>query len=78
SLTYISPLETMCTESYCKAIIGNRIAYPIQYDNAHLTPEGSGWFIYNNNANYFMCIAFLMGHAIFCATDVSTAFSASR
>lgn len=45
SLTYISPLETMCTESYCKAIIGNRIAYPIQYDNAHLTPEGSGWFI---------------------------------
>ncbi|HFW0417023.1 TPA: hypothetical protein ACIATD_004261, partial [Salmonella enterica subsp. enterica serovar Saintpaul] len=24
---------------------GNRIAYPIQYDNAHLTPEGSGWFI---------------------------------
>ncbi|ECJ3935500.1 acyltransferase [Salmonella enterica subsp. salamae] len=45
SLTYISPLETMCTESYCKAITGNRIAYPIQYDNAHLTPEGSGWFI---------------------------------
>ncbi|MFS9944597.1 hypothetical protein WKU82_24205, partial [Salmonella enterica] len=35
----------LCTESYCKAIIGNRIAYPIQYDNAHLTPEGSGWFI---------------------------------
>lgn len=45
SLTYISPLDTMCTESYCKAIIGHKNAYPVQFDFAHLTPEGSRWFI---------------------------------
>ncbi len=45
SLTYISPLDTMCTESYCKAIIGHKHAYPVQFDFAHLTPEGSRWFI---------------------------------
>lgn len=45
SLTYISPLDTMCTESYCKAIIGHKNAYPLQFDFAHLTPEGSRWFI---------------------------------
>ncbi|RTP87950.1 acyltransferase [Enterobacter asburiae] len=45
SLTYISPLDTMCTESYCKAIIGHKKSYPVQFDFAHLTPEGSRWFI---------------------------------
>lgn len=45
SLTYISPLDMMCTESYCKAIIGHKHAYPVQFDFAHLTPEGSRWFI---------------------------------
>lgn len=45
SITYISPLDTMCTESYCKAIIGHKHAYPVQFDFAHLTPEGSRWFI---------------------------------
>ncbi|MEF4092756.1 acyltransferase family protein [Escherichia coli] len=43
--TYISPLEAMCTDSYCKAIVEHKTAYPIQYDNAHLTPEGAKWFI---------------------------------
>lgn len=33
--TYISPLEAMCTDSYCKAIVEHKTAYPIQYDNAH-------------------------------------------
>jgi peptidoglycan/LPS O-acetylase OafA/YrhL len=45
NLTYISPLDAMCTDSYCKAIIGHKTAYPVQYDNAHLTPEGSRWFV---------------------------------
>ncbi len=45
NFTYISPLEDMCTDSYCKAIVGHKTAYPIQYDNAHLTPEGAKWFI---------------------------------
>ena len=45
SITYISPLDTMCTESYCKAIIGHKKSYPVQFDFAHLTPEGSRWFI---------------------------------
>ncbi|EOT8832004.1 acyltransferase family protein [Escherichia fergusonii] len=43
--TYVSPLDAMCTDSYCKAIVGHKTAYPIQYDNAHLTPEGAKWFI---------------------------------
>lgn len=45
NITYISPLDAMCTDTYCKAIIGHKVSYPVQYDNAHLTPEGSRWFV---------------------------------
>ena len=52
-ISYISPLEDMCSNNYCKTIIySEKTAYPIQFDNSHLSIEGAIWLI-NKNRNYF-------------------------
>ena len=45
NVTYISPLDMMCTELSCKATVIKQKAYPIQWDSAHLSNEGSEWFV---------------------------------
>ncbi|QJT79339.1 acyltransferase family protein [Kosakonia sp. MUSA4] len=42
---YISALEVLCNTSACKATIGESPVIPMQWDNAHLTNQGSEWFI---------------------------------
>ncbi|WP_347252896.1 acyltransferase family protein [Leminorella grimontii] len=49
-IVFISSLDTLCVNNYCKAIVGHDTSYPVQYDNSHMTPEGSIWF-FNELAN---------------------------
>jgi hypothetical protein len=41
---YISPMSILCDTSQCKSIVSGDKSYPMQYDAAHMTPEGSEFF----------------------------------
>lgn len=42
---YISPMSMLCDTSQCKSIVvSGHKSYPIQYDFAHMSPEGSEFF----------------------------------
>lgn len=45
-VSYISPIDVICKNGKCINIIHeNGKAYPLQYDNSHLSVEGSRWFV---------------------------------
>ncbi|HGT5390188.1 TPA: acyltransferase family protein [Escherichia coli] len=45
-VSYVSPIDVICKNGKCINIIHeNGKAYPLQYDNSHLSVEGSRWFI---------------------------------
>lgn len=48
-VTYISPVEEICKNGKCINIIHeNGKAYPLQFDNSHMSVEGARWFIEKN------------------------------
>jgi peptidoglycan/LPS O-acetylase OafA/YrhL len=45
NITFISAMDTICTDSSCKAIVFGAKRAPFQFDTAHMSPDGSTWFV---------------------------------
>ncbi|HED2372729.1 TPA: acyltransferase [Citrobacter freundii] len=41
---YISPINTLCEGTQCKSVVIDDKSYPMQYDFAHMSPQGSIFF----------------------------------